>query len=238
MTKQHTGPQAAALHTVHSKGRPVVSLGCLLQPACWEQFTHGIKQRSMLPFTAVQHCPGQPFWELSHTASSRGLPFERNIFAGSISCAAPCRSLPCTYCSGLGTGLSFIPAMFYAQHWAEAYLSLHHWVDLCTFFASNVLHTMSNWGLPSAGALGCLGQPFCQQSVTACAWRSAAWPPQHPRSSGPAVRVCCSVLQLLPENTKAISNYWLLCHLQEAFSSTSTKVLTKMGQNSPLKTNT
>lgn len=128
MTKQHTGPQAAALHTVHSKGRPVVSLGCLLQPACWEQFTHGIKQRSMLPFTAVQHYPGQPFCQLCLTQR----PAEAYLL-----------------------NVTFLPAVFHAQHHAEAYLVLllrvGYWAVI---YPGNVLCTALSRGLSFTASLG------------------------------------------------------------------------------------
>ena len=183
------------------------------------------------------------------------------IFPGNVLHTALSRGLSFTASLGWPVNLFFQQRFTHAQHQTEAYpgalgypgqpfyqqhFTLHTASNRglpsagalgCPgqpFFTSNILHIASNRGLPSAGALGCLGQPFCQQSVTACAWRSAAWPPQHPRLAGPAARVCCSRLLLLPENTKAISNYRLLYHLQEAFSSTSTKVFTKIGQNSPL----
>ena len=140
MTKQHTGPQAAALHTVHSKGRPVVSLGCLLQPACWEQFTHGIKQRSMLPSTAVQHYPGQPFCQLCFTQR----PAEAYLL-----------------------NVTFLPAVFHAQHHAEAYLVLllrvGYWAVI---YPGNVLRTALSRGLSFTASLGWPVHLFCQQCFT------------------------------------------------------------------------
>lgn len=141
MTKQHTGAQAAAFHMEHSKGRPVVSLGCLLQPACWEQLTHGMKQRSMLPFTAVPHCPGQPFCQLCLTQR----PAEAHLL-----------------------NVTFLPAIFHAQHHAEAYLVLLLWVGYwAVIFPGKVLRAAAlSRGLSFTASLGRPVHLFRQQCFT------------------------------------------------------------------------